>query len=125
MKVISGCLQSLKGSGLVRELAGSRYQRINVKHDKPALADLPAMLEAIDEEPPRVGVPAAVRLDPLNRLASVAAKVRSLADGYNELAQEIEDVALEVEAQKERNGAENARLNQLRSLLRDFAGEAP
>ncbi len=107
---IDGCLASLKKNGLVREPVPSAWIRVTAKpHLTPVDASILARADA---------VPAPAPIDPLERLANLAVRLRDLSAQAVDLAGEIESAALDVEARIERAGEDGKKLKQLQALLK-------
>lgn len=111
VNVIHGCLDNLRGRGLITEPASGRFIRVTAKPRPIATND-----EAIEDDMPPPTKPAAVttELPALGRLADLAQRARNLAS-------EMEDVALEVQQQIDTISSKSAKLQQLAALLKEVA----
>lgn len=111
-RVIDGCLNSLKDSGLIRESSPGMFIRA-------------PMVAAKDEAPQKPPTPTApepeAKRDALDELADCAAKVRDLGWTAKALAERIEGVALRVAEDTQRIAADGQKLQQLRDLLKSVA----
>lgn len=116
-KILQGCLKSLMDAGLVTESAGKYYRRVEVRN-RAASSTSPAPEPEI--EAPPTPAPAAPTT-PFGKLAALAAKARELAKSLHELAEEIENAALDVEAQAEANSAELQKVKQLKAILHSLS----
>ena len=108
--VIEGCLDTLRGRGLVREPSRGQFQRVTARPKSEHQED------PMPEQTPRVMASAAEQAaaaDPLTRMAALAADARRLAA-------ELEDVALDVTARIEATRAETEQLRQLQVLLKNI-----
>lgn len=110
-RMIQGCLDSLKDSGLVRDFQGAHggmWQRVGPKHD-PSEHE-PPRLRAVEQEQP-AAVP--LDVDLLTRAQNMADKLRSVAD-------DIEELAIEYQRQVDKAGAGDQKLRALASVLKDI-----
>lgn len=100
--ILEGCLSALLDSGLIKEPSHHQYQRVGVTLEKPPVPTpcKPTLVKTNDTPP-----------DPLTRFASIATKLRQLAD-------EIDELGLDIEAAKTDNEQELAKLRQLKDLLK-------
>lgn len=119
-RIIEGCLRALVDSGLVREHPRDSYIREMPKEDQPRtrlVKDEPSTPEPAMSKPNPAPTPinAVLVADPLDRLGNVARRLRGMAD-------EIEELALEVGQQMEAVEADGRKAAQLKALLKDFAG---
>jgi hypothetical protein len=106
-RVLDGCLNSLKDSGLLREPEPGRFIRNELKPRAEAPPAQPAELPAPES-----------RRDALDELADCAAKVRELGYALKAQADCIERVALRVAEDTQRIAADGQKLQQLRDLLK-------
>lgn len=109
LHTVSGCLNSLIASGLIREATRNGFTRVAPK-PQPQLA-------AVQEQPQPASEPSKPA-DPLSRLASLAEKARALSGDLKTLATEIESAALDVESRIELEHADTAKLRQLQQILK-------
>ena len=105
LSMVTGCLEGLKNSGLVREPKRGTWIRSPVREVEPADGFGDGAL--LSDEP----TPARAPARPLDRLAAVAAHLRDLAN-------DIEDIAIEIEQESQQATAQTAKLRQLQDLLR-------
>ena len=120
-RVMDGCVNSLKESGLVREPEAGKFIRVLPKvKDEPSAAPQLASMPAISG---RVDVTGAQHRsqEPLDELAECAAAVRDLAKVAIALASRIEEVAVGVEERTLAIREESAKLRQLQELLKSLA----
>ena len=106
---LRGCISSLTGAGLLREIVPGVWRRESVKPPKP---------ESIKEpQKEQVAVsqtnPVKKHIEPIDVLAAVAATLRAAAN-------EIETAALALEERRQAVSEEAAKLNQLKALLKDL-----
>lgn len=108
-EVVEGCLRSLTGDGLVKEVHKGEWQA--VAFDRPL--SLPAASGSPDGADALAYAAAAVKEpDLLTRLAALSARLRQEADALDELA-------LQAAAEIERARAGSSRFAQLKELLKD------
>ena len=100
-RIIEGCLNTLLESGLIKEPTRGSFQRI---HIPDVQKDEPAVAQPQPEKKP---------VDPLSRLATVAETLRELAD-------DLEDIALEVTQTRSSNDEELEKLRTLKTLLKQL-----
>lgn len=118
--VVGGCLDTLRGRGLVREPTRGMFVRVQARQwaasppcDEESGVD--AAVKKVD--PPRAATPP---VTPLDRLAAMAASMRQQAQALGQLAAQVEEIALDVQAQVENERAGGERLRQLAALLKDI-----
>lgn len=103
-KMVNGCLESLKNSGLVREPKRGMWIRISAKdHDDDTKEPAPANVVELRKQ--------TEKLTAREMLSQVAADMM-------ELALRVEDVANEIDKEEKRNEEKTAKLRQLQELLR-------
>lgn len=104
-RILQGCINSLKDSGLVRELQRGRFQRAEVKPKE----EPPKKEEAVIAKPKTENKP-----EPngtIEILSGIATKLKSLAG-------ELEDAALQIAEDQAGNAESAKKLEQLQALLR-------
>lgn len=121
-KTLDACLHHLKDAGLVQRRADGTFQRAQVREVEE---------KKVAEEPKRevVTVKATdlpVRVEPkgndaLDRMLALAANMRCQADYLNNMAKQVEEMALEIEEKRESGDAEVQKLRQLKSILKELA----
>lgn len=105
--VIAGCLRALVDSGLVRELEAQTFIRTPVKNMKePSMKPKLVTPETQETSSPEPTI--------FEALAAIAVQLRTLAD-------DIDSVALKVNAASEAENAELQKLRQLQSILKSIA----
>jgi len=112
--IISGCLQSLTRSGLVREWEG-RYKRIQFEDKKP-MNSVVAMPHTARQKPSQEPVPAPPP-DLPERMAAAANSLRALA-------LEVDAIAVAMIDREQAQAVEVAKLAQLKALLSSIGGAA-
>ena len=127
--VISGCLHSLRESGLVKRDTAGGYTRIPIEREKPApLVAQSKPLPATPQTPPverktmslpataTATAPAAGTPDKVDFMAILAEQAASL----RKKADELDALALAVGEREQQHQAEVAKFTQLRNLLKDI-----
>ena len=110
--VVAGSLGSLKQHGLAREPTKERYIRVEIREAQPVVKPMPAAVPATPDEPEP-------SMEPLDRMARLAVRVRSMADEFRAIADEVEDVALGVEERIKAISGGAEKLAMLKKLLAD------
>jgi hypothetical protein len=115
--IISGCLQSLTRSGLVREWEG-RYRRIQFEDKKPMNSVIAMPVPARQTKETPADVPAIIKPQDLpERMSSVASVLRSAA-------LEIDAIAIAMIDREQDKAKEMEKLHQLKALLASIGGAA-
>lgn len=111
-RVLAGCLSALTEAGLISN-ANGQYMREPVR---PALAKTIQEQEKPMSKPSvtLVAQPAPAANDPFERMMSLATMLREVAD-------KVEDVAVDVQQMLEANQGDVAKLRQLQTLLKGLA----
>ena len=104
IKIVNGCLESLKSSGLVREPTRGKWIRVSMKDHADA-----------DEMPAPVKVVELRKQQPEQTAREMLSQV---AIAMMDLAAKVEDVASEIDKAEKRNEEKTAKLRQLQELLR-------
>ncbi len=124
-RIVLGCLSTLVEQGLAREPTPGVFTRVALKKqpngddsrsqqrfDGPVLASTTRMLPVV--------VPHCVEAPShLERIAVLAAEVRSLGALANDLAKRIEDIGLELETEMATTRKDSVKYRQLQELLKD------
>lgn len=112
--IIEGCLNTLKEVGLIKEMAPGHFQRVKpkptVEKEAEPMTTTPLKLPAKSE-------PA----EPVDRLATIGTKLRSLSKTFLELADDIDEATLAFEEKASGNDEELAKLRQLKGLLKSLS----
>lgn len=131
-KVVSGCLNDLTDSGVIRRFGRDLYKRtavrpVNAQQTKPQEETKPASNEIIEENiavPNLAMIPTLTEatnktapVDTLSILASAAETLRANAKQILALATHIEDLGLQLEEERETVRKKMAEIDQLKSLL--------
>lgn len=103
-KMVLGCLDSLRASGLVREQVRGKWIRVAIKDvDTPSDPSAPVNVVELRKAPEQ---PTAREL------------LSQVAIAMMDLAAKVEDVAVEIDRAEKRNEEKTAKLRQLQELLR-------
>lgn len=123
-RVVDGCLESLKSSGLVKEPIVGNWIRVTAK-PKPDIeveilraSDIweQRMAQAKKQDAKQESKP----MDPLEQIGHIAKALRSMAEKATSLATEIEEVGLEAEARLAKVNEDTDKLRQLQALLKSL-----
>lgn len=101
-----GCIHTLKEAGLIRELAGGLYRRVEVKERNTEVRKVPAP----------AGQPASMP-DPLELLSGLSTRLRTVMGALGQVADELDNAALVLD-QSKADGAELEELRRMRAALR-------
>lgn len=105
IKIVNGCLESLKSSGLVREPTRGKWIRVSTKEHSDAEEVIPAAVKVVEL---RKQQPEQTAREMLSQVAIA----------MMDLAAKVEDVANEIDKAEKRNEEKTAKLRQLQELLR-------
>jgi hypothetical protein len=120
-KTLDACLHQLKDAGLVQKRADGTFCRARVAEEKEVVAKTPPD-EAILVK--GTDVPLTTKPEgngPFERMAALAGNMRLHATYLNQMASEVEAIALELEERRESDDVEAQKLRQLKSLLKELA----
>ena len=109
--IIEGCLNTLKEVGLIREVAPGHFQRVK---PKPIAEKEAEPMSTKPLNPPTKSEPT----EPVDRLAAIGTKLRSLSKTFLELADDIDEATLAFEEKASGNDEELAKLRQLKNVLK-------
>lgn len=123
-RVVSGCLNSLIGAGLVRETGKGLFCREPIRPSTKKLTIVPT------EEPLMKPTAAAVKpsavpapASALDRLAQLSVRLVGLSQALREIGDELSDAAIDIETQQEHNDADLGKLKQLHALLKSLGDQ--
>lgn len=117
--IIEGCLNTLKEVGLIREAAPGYFQRVKPKPKPTVEKEAEPMTTKPLNQPTKSELTEPT--EPMDRLAAIGARLRSLSKTFLELADDIEEVALACEEKVSGNDEELAKLRQLKGLLKSLS----
>lgn len=112
-RTVRGCLNSLIAAGLIVETTTNHFKRVPVRNKttKTEVPKEPAMQQATTQAPTTKAEPKeSPKLSTLERLSAVTKQMRVIAD-------EIDSIALDFDAQLVEKDAQLAQFNQLKTLL--------
>lgn len=135
-RIVLGCLTSLRDSGLVKEPKQGYFVRAEVRvkqavttqpdHQEPTQPTQPVKTEMPKKEAEMPQVKAktpAPNTTPLERIGGLSAQVLDVVKQLHQLAADIDAAAIEMEEQLEKVKEDNAKLIQLKSLLKSIGME--
>lgn len=132
-RIVSGCLNSLQDSGLIREASQGQWVRVEVR---PKTVSVVKKLHPVtvqdttpEHEPEKKEAMPPINLNPppqkmdtnttpLERIGRLSAQVLAIIQNMHQLAADIEATALEVEEQMEKIQKDGARLKHFQELLK-------
>lgn len=121
-RVVSGCLNSLKEVGLVKEYTGGVWGRTEVR-----LKSAPLIESDLQPTQPTQEVMPAINTKPkaqestttpLERIGGLSSQVLTIIQTLHQLAADIDAAAIEVEEQIQKVHKDSTRLKQLQELLK-------
>ena len=117
-KAIIGCLDTLKRQGLIAEPERGSFIRIEVKET----TTFDKFIEETKEKTMATSKPVTqIKQSNLDRLINLSEKANGLAAQMKAMATELENVALEIEAEIQENSTSAQKLKQLQELLKGVA----
>jgi hypothetical protein len=117
-KAIIGCLDTLKRQGLIQEPERGSFIRVEVKET----TTFDKFIEETKEKTMATSKPVTqIKQSNLDRLISLSEKANGLAAQMKSMATELENVALEIEAEIQENSTSSQKLKQLQELLKGLA----
>lgn len=117
-KAIIGCLDTLKRQGLIQEPERGSFIRIEVKET----TTFDKFIEETKEKTMATSKPVTqIKQSNLDRLINLSEKANGLAAQMKSMATELENVALEIEAEIQENSTSAQKLKQLQELLKGVA----
>ena len=112
--IVEGCLNTLKEVGLIRETAPGHFQRVK---PKPTTEKEAEPMTTAPSKPSAKSEPT----EPVDRLAAIGTKLRSMSKLFLELADDIDEATLAFEEKASGNDEELAKLRQLKGLLKSLS----
>lgn len=123
-RFVTGCLNSLCDSGLIRETSKGEFIRVTAKSRQAAKEPkveekkVSTVKQLIS---PGQGVAVTkAKPEPMERLAVAAKNTRDLAEKIRAMADDIEEIALDVDERIQKIQADTAKLRQLQDLLKSI-----
>jgi hypothetical protein len=114
-RTVAGCLSSLIDAGLVQEPVKGYFCREPVREKLP-----PPKKDPMKPTAPAPAVTPAAPTSPLDRLGALSVRVAGMAQSLKELASDIGDAAIDIEAQIETSQADMHKLKQLQAILKSL-----
>jgi len=111
--LVDGCLDNLRGRGLIREPARGQFIRITGKTTSPQPEEDMATTRAQVLQPQAVEMQVAEKKDSLSRLADCAKSLRQMAD-------QVDAIVLDVEERVQTIERDTEKLRQLQALLKSI-----
>ena len=131
LRILAGCLKSLVGSGLVREVERGKFQREPVREKAPMPVPTAQVIEIRGEQKPMyvpkpdaqpIPKPTPAEVSPVDLLGSILKRIEGVVGVLKEIGNDMADAALKIEAGIEKNNADTAKLRQLQELLKSIGG---
>ena len=116
LHTIRGCLSSLVASGLVTEPSRGQFSRVAIKEAYKAPAEPKPIKEAKQPEKPAMPKQGAI-----DKLTALSARVRTAMSDMKTLADDIDNAALEIEADILKAGEGAQKYKQLQALLKEMS----
>ena len=117
-KAIIGCLDTLKRQGLITEPERGTFVRVEVKE---TVTTFDKFIEETKEKTVATKPVTQIKQTNLDRLISLSEKANGLAAQMKSMAADLENVALEIEAEIQENSTSAQKLKQLQELLKGVA----
>jgi hypothetical protein len=115
MHTIRGCMNTLVDSGLVTEPSRGTFSRVAIKEAYKAPAEPKPIKEAKQPEKPMP------KQGAIDKLTALSARVRAAMSAMKTLADDIDNAALEIEADILKAGEGAQKYKQLQALLKDLS----
>lgn len=117
---VASALDRLKGMGLVKEPVSGAFVRVTPKPQKTEQKVAPTKLESIRRLESGARPDEAQSEKPVDRLGAIAAEVRTLSTRFAEIARQIDEAALDVQASMENSSDEMKKFRQLQEILKSI-----
>ena len=115
MHTIRGCMNTLVDSGLVTEPSRGTFSRVAIKEAYKAPAEPKPIKEAKQPEKPMP------KQGAIDKLTALSARVRTAMSAMKTLADDIDNAALEIEADIIKAGEGAQKYKQLQALLKEMS----
>lgn len=122
-RIITGCLDVLRSARLIRESPAMTFQRTEIRTPKPQ--DNPSTedpMKKIDQSKP-AAAPAATPASPMDKLGALAQRANAMMEQLKQLASDIADAAIEIQADHDNSKKGLELLSQFQALVKS-AGAA-
>ena len=122
-KVLTGCLNTLKESGLVREPTRGHFQRVEVKEKEERMVDFNARPIVTPKSPVSAAAPAPAPAakSPIEILSEISGRLVGVNAEIKRIASDIETAALVIEEGMAANEENLGKLRQLQSILKSLS----
>lgn len=117
---VMSALDRLKGMGLVKEPIAGAFVRVTPKPQRPEQKVVLPKVESIRRVENIVALGGEQMNKPVERLGVIAAEVRTLSARFAEIARQIDDIALDVQASMETSSDEMRKFKQLQEILKSI-----
>jgi hypothetical protein len=115
IRIIQGCVNTLVGSGLVKEIPKGMFKRLSVRTQEKNVHETQGSIQIINE-PKEIIVTEKNNKDPLEMLSLISSSARKLAD-------DLDDAALVIASQIKDIESQTSKLKQLQALLKSIGAE--
>lgn len=115
LHTIRGCVSTLVDSGLVTEPSRGTFSRVAIKEAYKAPAEPKPIKEAKQPEKPMP------KQGAIDKLTALSARVRTAVSAMKTLADDIDNAALEIEADILKAGEGAQKYKQLQALLKEMS----
>lgn len=115
LHTIRGCMSTLVDSGLVTEPSRGQFSRVAIKEAYKAPAEPKPIKEAKQPENPMP------KQGAIDKLTALSARVRTAMSAMKTLADDIDNAALEIEADILKAGEGAQKYKQLQALLKEMS----
>ena len=115
-RVVAGCLNTLLLAGLLREPRRGEFVRAQIKEPethKPA----PQIEEVMTKTVVAIKPEKSVVQSPIDKINALAMRTQDIISELQQLASDLTDAAVDIQADVERNTADALKLKQLHALL--------
>lgn len=121
-RTLTGCLDTLKRSGLINELMKGEFRREVIK-ELSVKVEVAQAKEAVQASKPIVVAASLVEreISPMDILGALAARAAHLSGMVSDLSSDISDAAIEIQQRIETIGADTQKLKQLQSILKSIS----
>ncbi len=105
-RVVMGCVNLMLDAGIVVEASRGLFKRETIRPKQEQVTKPKKEIEVKQQTP-------VAAIDPLDRLSSIASRLRDLAT-------DMENAAIELAGQAEKNETETAKMRQLQAILKSL-----
>lgn len=118
-RIITGCLTVLREAKLIRESPAMTFQRTEIRQLKTT-DNLPTeeAMKKPESAKPAAAPQAAAPVSPMDKLGSLAQRVNLMTEQLKQLATDIVDAAIEIQAEQENSKKGLELLSQFQALMK-------